>query len=123
MRAFNAGGFSKYSNEASATTFPAAPESPANLLATVLSSTQIKLAWEDRATNEDSFRLERRLSANEAFKPVAVLAANAVEFTDTGLSASTLYFYRLQAINRGGGSAYSNEAGAMTLVRPPVGAG
>jgi len=120
VRAFNAGGYSSYSNEASATTFPTPPNAPGNLLATTVSNTQIKLTWKDNAANEDSFRIERRPGAAGVFKRIAVLAANANHFTDAGLSANTVYFYRLRASNKGGFSGYSNEAEATTLPNPPV---
>jgi len=120
VRASNAGGLSAYSNEASATTKPTLPLAPANLTATAVSNKQIKLIWEDNATNEDSFRIDRKLSASGAYKQVAVLTANSIQFTDFGLSATTVYFYRVRATNKGGSSAYSNEANATTLPNPPA---
>lgn len=128
VRAFNAGGVSGYSNETKALTFPGVPNAPDNLFASPISSTQIKLTWNDRAANEDSFRIERgspgssppSSTGSVVFKPIAVLAANVNQFTDTGLSASAVYFYRVRAVNKGGSSAYSNEASTITLPNPPA---
>src|SRR5207247_8306899 len=41
-------------------------------------------------------------------------------YTDTGLSASTSYSYRVQASGPGGSSPYSNTASATTLPPPPT---
>ena len=122
VRAFNAGGYSNYSAEANATTFPNPPSAPGNLLATTMSNTQIKLSWKDNAANEDSFKLERKDPAG-VYKRIALLAANTNQFTDGGLNANTVYFYRLRAINKGGVSGFSNEAGATTLPNPPAAPG
>ena len=120
VRATNPGGPSAYSNEASATTRPTAPLAPANLVATPASNSQINLVWEDKAANEDSFKIERKLSATGVFKQIAGLGANITSFSDTGLAPNTGYFYRVRAKNNGGASGYSNEAKAVTLPNVPV---
>jgi len=38
----------------------AAPEAPTGLAATVLSSTEIELTWQDNSTNESGFKVERK---------------------------------------------------------------
>jgi titin len=120
LRAFNAGGHSDYSNEASAKTLPEPPAPPGNLIATTVSNTQINLAWQDKATNEDSFKLERKMGAAGAYAAIAMLDANATNYKDHNLAANTLYFYRLRAFNAGGHSNYSNEASATTFPNPPA---
>jgi hypothetical protein len=42
------------------------------------------------------------------------LSGSATSYSDTGLSALTTYFYRVQATNSAGGSGYSNTASATT---------
>ena len=119
VRAFNAGGNSAYSNNAEATTLPKAPVAPTNLTVTVVSFSKLNLAWQDKSANEDSFMVERKLGAAGTFAQIAKLPANAVAFGDTGLSASTQYFYRVRASNTGGLSPYSNEGNATTNPGPP----
>jgi titin len=116
---FNADGQSGYSNEASAKTFPNPPGAPSNLTATPLSNKQIKLAWTDNASNEAGFKIERKTGATGLFAEVGTVAANVKTFTDTSLSASTEFFYRLRAFNLGNNSAYTNEANATTLPNAP----
>jgi hypothetical protein len=91
---------------------------PSDLTANVASSTQINLFWSDNATNETEYRLERRLASGGAFVQIATLPANATSYSNTGLTASTQYVYRLRAANSSGTSDYSNEANATTL---PIG--
>ncbi len=118
VRAYNAGGNSAYTNTAEATTLPKAPVAPANLVAVVVSFSRLNLAWQDKSANEDSFKIERKNIAG-TFVEIAKLPANATAFADTGLSASTQYFYRARASNNGGQSPYSNEANATTNPGPP----
>ena len=120
VRAVNAGGYSSYSNEANATTLPNLPGTPGQLTATPVSNKQIDLAWQDNSTDEDSFKIERKLGGAGVYKQIAVLRANAKSFVDTTLATSTTYFYRVRAYNRTGHSSYSNEANALTLPNPPA---
>jgi hypothetical protein len=49
------------------------------------------------------------------------VASNTTGYTDTGLSASTSYSYRVRAFNDAGNSEYSNIASATTQAVPPSG--
>lgn len=96
--------------QAQATTVPNAP---GNLTASAQSSSSIKLLWTDNSTNETGFKLERSPDG-QVFAQIATLGENASGFTDTGLAASTSYYYRVRAYNGVGDSAYSNTAQATT---------
>jgi titin len=119
VRAYNAGGNSAYSNTMEATTLPKAPAAPGNLVVVVVSFSRLNLAWQDKSANEDSFQIERKLGAAGTFAEIAKLPTNIATFADTGLSASTQYFYRVRASNIGGQSPYSNETNATTNPGPP----
>lgn len=118
VSATNAGGDSAYSNIASITTASATPAAPTGLTVTVLSDVELRLNWTDAASNETGFRIERKTGAG-AFSEVGQAAANATTFTDSGLTASTTYTYRVRAINGAGFSGYSNEASGATLPSLP----
>jgi len=88
---------------------PTAPASPTSLSASVISPTQINLAWVDNASNESGFTIERRTGAG-AYAVIGVSLANTTTFFDLGLSANTAYTYRVIAYNSVGNSvAYTNE--------------
>ena len=98
---------------------PTPPAAPTNLTATTSSSSQINLAWTDTASNETGFRIERKLGAGGTYAEIATPAANVTSYSDTGLAASTTYYYRVRAYNATGTSAYSNEANATTSATTP----
>jgi len=125
VRAFNYDGYSYYSYEAEATTPPVPPPPPAapsGLTATAVSPTQVNLAWEDNAGDEDGFRIERCVGGGCAdFVEIAQVGANVTSYGNTGLSANTTYRYRVRAFHQAGYSGYSNEAEATTpLPSPPA---
>lgn len=103
-----------YSQEVSATTFDDVPAPAANLTAKAVSPSQINLSWEDKATTETGFKVERRIG-NGSYSRVATLDANITSFTDKGLTANTIYTYKVFPFNAFGNGDYSNEASDTTL--------
>jgi DUF5010 C-terminal domain/Fibronectin type III domain len=90
------------------------PPAPSGLAATAPSGSQINLSWTDNANNEDDVRIERKTGSGGTWAEIATVGANVTTWSNTGLTASTQYFYRLRAYNTTGYSAYSNEASATT---------
>ena len=123
IRACNAAGCSEYEGPVIATTVAAqqSPAAPDGLVASALSSTEIRLEWTDHSSNEDEFRVQRRLSTSDDFSTVGTTDANDTTFDDDGLSDGTAYVYRVQACNSVGCSAFTSEASASTpaLTAPP----
>ncbi|HOK33571.1 MAG TPA: fibronectin type III domain-containing protein [Fervidobacterium sp.] len=95
------------------------PQTPTDLNATALSSTQIKLTWQDKSTDELGFKIERKTGASGTWKETAEASANTETFTDTNLDSNTTYYYRIKAYNNFGYSGYSNEASATTSIGIP----
>ena len=89
------------------------PPAPSALTAAVNPATQINLAWQDNSNNEESFVIERSIDGVN-FAPVTSVGANVTTYSDSGLSNSTTYFYRVLAHNAAGYSGYSNTASATT---------
>jgi autotransporter-associated beta strand protein len=122
----NADGNSPFSNTAQTATQAAQPPAaPSGLTATGIATNQISLTWIDNSGNEDGFNLERSTNGGN-YNSVAALAAGVTNYSDAGLSAGTIYFYRVQAFRScWGNSAYSTPASAATLLPPapvtPVG--
>ncbi|HQR38064.1 MAG TPA: M36 family metallopeptidase [Blastocatellia bacterium] len=91
-----------------------APAAPSGLTATATSSSQINLAWTDNANNETGFKIERKTGSGGTYAQIATVGAGVTTYSNTGLTASTAYYYRVRATNATGDSAYSNEANATT---------
>jgi len=97
---------------------PQTPIAPTNLVATAVSPTEIDLTWQDNATNEQGYRVERSLNGTD-FGEIATLGPNVHSYNDQGLTPDTTYFYRVVAFNNFGNSAPSNVAAGTTPKPPP----
>lgn len=98
---------------------PTVPAAPTLLTATTISDSEIDLAWTDNASDETGYRVERSLTGVGAWSDISgALAADAVSYSDTGLTASTEYFYRVFAFNASGDSTPSNVDSATTQAAP-----
>lgn len=119
VRAYNDGGLSAYTTVVSATTSapPTPPIAPTTLAVSVVSSSSLKLTWLDKSTNETGFMIERSPDGT-SFTQITTAGAGVLNFTDTGLTASTKYYYRVRAYNSGGNSAYTSVASATTSAPP-----
>ena len=93
---------------------PPVATAPSNLSATAALANQVNLSWQDNGSNETGFRVERKMGS-DAYAQIATVPANTTAYSDNGLTASTLYIYRVRAYDANGNSAYSNEASATTL--------
>jgi hypothetical protein len=113
VRSYNSHGDSVYSNEVGATT-GGAPAAPTNLAVSGSTHTSVTLTWTDNAQNEEGFYIERRQTGG-TYTQVATVSKNLTTYTDTGLSASTEYQYRIRAFNLTGNSSYSNAVTVTTL--------
>ncbi len=83
---------------------------PATLQASALDNNRIRITWQDVASNEAGYVVERA-SASEDYQQIATVGANQTSYTDTGLRTGTLYLYRVRASN---GTTYSNMHYAVT---------
>ena len=100
---------------------PAQPPSvPTNLTAAASSISQIDLSWSDSDT-ETGYKIERCTGVDcSNFTQIATVDANVTSYSNTGLTASTSYSYRVRAYNAVGDSGYSNQASATTQAAPTV---
>src|SRR5262249_29830364 len=92
---------------------PPPPSAPTSLTAVAASSSQIDLSWTNTSTIQTGVKIERSTD-NVSFTQIELAGATAVSHPDSGLSASTTYYYRVRAINQPGDSPYSNTASATT---------
>ncbi len=100
---------------------PSLPSSPTNLSTTAVAPGQINLNW-SAAGGADGYTIERSPDGTTGWTRVGTTPSSTTAFQDTGLSASTAYYYRVLATNTAGSSDPSNVAVATTpaVVTPPV---
>jgi hypothetical protein len=98
------------------------PEPASGLEATSpVDSTRVYLSWSDETTSETSYVVERSTSATFDNPARFVLPADSESYTDTSVTESTQYFYRVRAANAAGQSDPSNVASVTTREPPPAG--
>src|SRR2546426_73745 len=118
VSAINSVGTSSPSNTASATT-SVVSSPPSGLAATAASSSQINLSWAAPADNGGSaitgYKIESSTNSGSTWSVlVSNTGSTGTAYSDTGLSPSTTYSYRVSAINSVGTSTPSNTASATT---------
>lgn len=116
VKAVNDGGTSPYSTEASATPY-ALPIAPTGAAITFADFTALELGWEDNATDETGYTIERSVD-NLSFTLLASLPAATTFYRDEGLADNTTYFYRVRAFNNDGQSAPAEVSGTTEALPP-----
>ena len=94
------------------------PSTPENLSATALSVSEIDLSWDDVSGDEDGFYIERGASIG-TLAIISTNPANVSVFSDSGLTQSTEYFYRVTAFNVIGNSTNNPTTSETTFDPAP----
>jgi titin len=101
------------------------PAAPINLQATALSSSEIRITWQDTASNETGFRVEQLVAATGTYVQVGAAGANGTSCTITGLLPNTRYVFRVCAVNGSFLGCSTTTTSATTLAQvslaPPSG--
>jgi hypothetical protein len=116
VRAANSGGNSAYSNIATVSTPPARPTAPAEVAATLVTATSIRVTWRDTSTSETGFEVRRRIGTG-AFEPLRTVGAGVEQLTDGGLERGTRYSYQVRAL---GATQHSSWVGPAVAETPPL---
>ena len=121
VEAVNSTASSGPSNQATATTTAVVPTAPTSLTATAASDSQINLSWTAPTTGGTvTYSLYR--STTSGFTPgsgnLVASGLSTTTYSNTGLTASTTYYYLVEAVNSAGTSPASNQASAATPAAP-----
>ena len=97
----------------------APPAVPAGLTARALSSSEIRLSWNDVA-DETQYKIRRSPDGVDwyAFEEV-LLAPDTTSWTDTGLPPETMRYYKIKAWGEAGNSDYTAPVSATTPEAEP----
>ena len=80
---------------------------PSNFTLEQVDLESIQLIWQDNSSEEDGFRIDRKIGENEWEENYRILPANTITFIDSDLLAIGNYSYRI--------SAYSNDDYSDTI--------
>jgi len=89
------------------------PDAPTGLNAVDSSAYQIDLTWNDVATNELGYYIDRS-EDNISWFLLDTVGAETSSYNDLTVVPDTTYYYRVRAYNVSGTSSYSNIANATT---------
>lgn len=84
------------------------------LYASTLHAASYSLTWTDNSSNEEGFKVERRLGDTGAWAEVGQVPANATTFSDVTVD-NQRYCYQVKAFNQAGDSGYTNIACGVPL--------
>jgi hypothetical protein len=87
------------------------------LLASANGPDSIDVSWIDNSNDEDNFVLQSSPDGS-SWSNLATLGANVTSHTDNGLNPESTHYYRVQASNSAGASAFSNTGSATTTPLP-----
>ncbi|HEX2947483.1 MAG TPA: S-layer homology domain-containing protein [Clostridia bacterium] len=113
VRAWNAMGYSPYSNEVTVNAWDSV--APATLVVTPVSSSRIDLAWSYTGTESYNTIIERKTGTDGTWAPIYTTALGTVKYSDTGLAANTRYFYRVKKALGTGSAGIAFPAGNIGI--------
>jgi hypothetical protein len=95
---------------------PQVSDAPGNLAAAAMSSTKVRLSWDDNAGNEAEYRVERKLGASGTFAQILTLPPDSTGTQDSPVARRTTYVYCVMACN----SAGSDPSAEVTVTTPAL---
>jgi hypothetical protein len=98
---------------------------PTGLTATVISTSQVNLAWAQTSTHETGYAVNRGPSASGPWTLIYTATANAVTYNDTAAVEGSAYYYSVTAVNTVPAASLPavTAAAAIVPLLPPGGVG
>ncbi len=102
---------SKYSGYSNVTNYVHALGAPSGLAAELTILAKVRLSWTNAVGNSGSIRVLRRVGTSNHYTEIATLAADAVTYTDVGITVvpGTVYSYRVIAYESDANYSQSSE--------------
>ena len=110
VTAVNLAGESANSNQATAIPSLAVPGIPGSV-ESASGNGEARLYWVASSGTVDYYNVKRSLASNGTYTTIAT-NVTAIDFTDTGLTNGTVYYYRISAVNAAGESVNSGPRNA-----------
>lgn len=83
------------------------PARPDGVIAEAVSDREIRVSWNDQASNETGYEIQRSNSIFSDYMTVAHVDANVESYADVGLAPGETCFYRVRGVNAYGVSDWS----------------
>jgi hypothetical protein len=93
------------------------PAAPTGLNTTVIDNGAVNLAWTDKSSNEQGFRVERRVTGVATWTALADTAAGVQSYRDATVAMGTSYEYRVAAFNKGGVSEFTTAPATVQTLK------
>ncbi len=98
---------------------PPVPAAPASLIFSAIDNTSMTLNWSDLSSNERGFLIYRSTDGTN-YSFVTQTAAGVTTSVQSGLSAATLYYWKIYAVSEGGFSTSALSGSQTTACTPPA---
>jgi hypothetical protein len=121
IAAVNGATTSAFTTVSSLSTLDNTPAAPTWAVTPITNPTTagMTLNWVSNSTNQTGFEIYRSTD-NITFTKIATTASNATSYAATGLSISTLYYWKVDAVNSGGPSAQTTASSLSTTATSTV---
>lgn len=95
------------------------PSAPADLSAMAKGMNSIEISWSE-ANGAVSYNVYRSATADGIYTKLNSVPRTGTIYTDSGLTADSIYYYKVSSVNTAGESDRSSVVSARTLPLPPV---
>ncbi|MDD5436059.1 MAG: immunoglobulin domain-containing protein, partial [Candidatus Omnitrophica bacterium] len=92
------------------------PNAPEEMMAYAVSNTQVVVKWADSSNNETGFVIEKSIDDGETFTTAGTVGPNMKNFTVTGLTPNTPYYFQVYATGTAGDSDPTDPVYVKTAV-------